>query len=336
MLTSSVSVEAGDTLNCTALYFVGVGGDFIVFSYLLERMSTLYHPAPTVAHTKPFIHALLENAAKDFSKFSQYYQILEIVVDKYPDEINQVWKGNTITDCLNKLHVSVKNCLGPALRSKEVKMQSALESQIFREIMNNEVIILLLSGAQKVKDVCFYQDRPKGPPIDVTVVLRDNIKILDSLIDPYFGTGWLRVSESFYNDKFFPWRRKCDSDAVCNNYLPASEVRNSVQAIKEINIVINLIHGHFTRSLQTPSLKCSISSDLICHRDAIANLAEEKKNESLFSFDQKKSISPPEYTLDTVHPASFSFLKMFKNRGEFKEEKIDEEVIGATVHPAWR
>ncbi len=41
-------------------------------------------------------------------------------------------------------------------------------------------------------------------------------------------------------------------------------------------------------------------------------------------------------TPDKLHPASSSFLKIFKGAEEFKEEKISEEVIGSKIHPPYR
>ncbi len=268
--------------NCTALYFAGITGNLILFNYLLNKECPLYNPSIQQNITIPFIHQLLKNAAANHSLLSNYYQILELVMQYYPDEINHIWKDQTVIQFFDSsLAISV-GYLKPALRSTNQIKQEILEAQIRKWVIENKTLELILSGSVKLTRRLMGSDQLDI--VNIQSQLHMKIQVLSSFINPFIDNDKLRVTELFYITEFLAWKSKYETQAryYQNALLPIVEIPITKSMLSDINIVIKLVQDYFRMARNGLSLQVHAEQDERMH---LSVFPDDKPEDNITSLD---------------------------------------------------
>lgn len=276
--------------GCSLLYHAGVNGHLDTFKYLLEKNLNLYHPNPGAAQ-KPFVHALIEKARYNLNKLENYIEILKVVSEKFPDELDKIYNDQSPSDLLNKSENLI--CLSPIIAPRHIIEQQILESRI-RKIVFNEEIKSLLSGISKLPPEVGFIHSEK---IDVKILLNKLIENLDSLINGEKGTAM--VSREFYFNEFKLFVLDCERRAQVVDAKPEliDEVQNSEDSIKATNQLIKFINSMNPQALQAsveyasaPSSKELKSAGVVTSWPTVFNHSPKPADNT--SIDQNLKLNP--------------------------------------------
>lgn len=235
-----------------------------------------------VKGTTPMVHRIIFNSRHDLLLLESYCEILRIIVEKFPEELNYTFKESSVDNTLESdSFLLVRDVLKYALLSNKKIEQELLESQIQTGILGNETIKRLLTGADKLSsDFCLEEKAELIPIPDISDFLLEKIQTLKCLLQPAKEES-PRVSSEFYYKTFLPWVMDCERKRHIFELkkVPVMHVKANDTILEAINKIVEFVAALYKQERHTPEA---------LHVDPVQRVCLEPTNR----IDLKKELPP--------------------------------------------